>query len=299
MMACRATVKHAARRDWLSTVMTAASVLLIAAGVATLSWQPVLKWMESFKQSRAASTAIEAVDVMPRSKTESMVAAAVAYNEKIVRNGQPTVNDAFTEDAGTGSEYSLTLDTDGKGLMGRVRIPAIGVDLPIMHGTDSDTLDHNVGHVAGTSLPVGGKGTRTVLAAHNGLPTADLFKRLPELEKGDLVDIDSPAGLLSYRVTGFHVVAPSDVSSIKIVKGKDMVTLLTCTGMGNSRRLLVDAERVTPSVPAEEEEDKYDAAKARALLTGVITLGLLATAALATRFVRKRRHHAKHVEASR
>lgn len=298
MMACRATVKHAARRDWLSTVMTAASVLLIAAGVATLSWQPVLKWMESFKQSRVASTAIEVVDVMPRSKTESMVAAAVAYNEKIVRNGQPTVNDAFTEDAGMSSEYSLTLDTDGKGTMGRVRIPAIGVDLPIMHGTDSDTLDHNVGHVAGTSLPVGGKDTRTVLAAHNGLLTADLFKRLPELKKGDLVDVDSPAGLLSYRVTRMRVVTPSDVASIKIVKGKDMVTLLTCTGMGNSRRLLVDAERVMPSVPAEEEEGKYYKAAVWALLAGG-ALGLLAVAALATRSVRKRGHYAKHVEASR
>lgn len=297
-MARRATVKHAARRDWLSTVMTAASVLLIAAGVATLSWQPVLKWMESFKQSRAASTAIEAVDVMPRSKTESMVAAAVAYNEKIARNGQPTVNDAFTEDAGAGSEYSLTLDTDGKGTMGRVRIPAIGVDLPIMHGTDSDTLDHNVGHVAGTSLPVGGKDTRTVLAAHNGLLTADLFRRLPELKKGDLVDVDSPSGLLSYRVTRMRVVSPSDVASIKIVKDKDMVTLLTCTGMGNSRRLLVDAERVMPSVPAEEEEGKYSKAAVWALLAGA-ALGLLAVAALVTRLVRKRRHYAKHVEASR
>lgn len=296
-MARRATVKHAARRDWLSTVMTAASVLLIAAGVATLSWQPVLKWMESFKQSRAASATIEAVDVMPRSKTESMVAAAVAYNEKIVRNGQPTVNDAFAEDAGTGSEYSLTLDTDGEGTMGRVRIPAIGVDLPIMHGTDSNTLDHNVGHVAGTSLPVGGKGTRTVLAAHNGLLTADLFKRLPELKKGDLVDVDSPAGLLSYRVTRMHVVSPSDVDSIKIVKGKDMVTLLTCTGMGNSRRLLVDAERVMPSVPAEEE-DKYSKAEVWAMLAGG-ALAMLAAAALVTRSVRKRGHYAKHVEASR
>lgn len=297
-MARRATVKHAARRDWLSTVMTAASVLLIAAGVATLSWQPVLKWMESFKQSRAASAAIEAVDVMPRSKTESMVAAAVAYNEKIARNGQPTVNDAFAEDAGTGSEYSLTLDTDGEGTMGRVRIPAIGVDLPIMHGTDSDTLDHNVGHVAGTSLPVGGKDTRTVLAAHNGLLTADLFRRLPELKKGDLVDVDSPAGLLSYRVTRMHVVSPSDVASIKIVKGKDMVTLLTCTGMGNSRRLLVDAERVMPFVPAEEEEGKYSKVAVWALLAGG-ALALLAVAALVTRLVRKRGHYAKHVEASR
>lgn len=297
-MARRATVKHAARRDWLSAVMTAASVLLIAAGVATLSWQPVLKWMESFKQSRVASTAIEAVDVMPRSKTESMVAAAVAYNGKIARNGQPTVNDAFTEDAGTGSEYSLTLDTDGKGTMGRVRIPAIGVDLPIMHGTDSDTLDHNVGHMWGTSLPVGGKDTRTVLAAHNGLLTADLFKRLPELKKGDLVDVDSPAGLLSYRVTGFHVVTPRDVDSIKIVKGKDMVTLLTCTGMGNSKRLLVDAERVMPSVPAEEEEGKYSKAAVWVLLA-VGALALLAAAALVTRLFRKRGHYAKHVEVSR
>ena len=293
-MPSRATVKHAARRDWLSAAMTAASVLLIAAGLATMCWQPALRWMESHRQSRVASSAMSEVDSMPRDKTEAMVADAVAYNEKIVKNGQPTVDDVFAEDAAADIEYSLALDTDGQGTMGRVRIPAIGVDLPIMHGTDSDTLDHNVGHVAGTSLPVGGKDTRTVLAAHNGLTTADLFKRLPELKKGDLVDVDSPAGLLSYRVTRTHVVSPTDVADIKIIKGKDMVTLLTCTGMGNSRRLLVDAERVIPSVPAEEEEDKYDAAKAKALLTGAIAFGLLAAAALVTRFVRNRRHHAKH-----
>lgn len=297
-MPCKATVKHAARRDWLSAVMTAASVLLIAAGVATMSWQPALRQMESFKQSRVASAAIGAVDVMPRSKAESMVAAAVAYNEKIVRNGQPIVNDAFADSPTVGGEYSLALDTDGKGTMGRVRIPAIGVDLPIMHGTDSDTLDHNVGHVAGTSLPVGGKDTRTVLAAHNGLLTADLFKRLPELKKGDLVDVDSPAGLLSYRVTRMHVVGPSDVDSIKIVKGKDMVTLLTCTGMGNSRRLLVDAERVMPSVRPAEEEGKYSKAAVWVLLAGG-AVALLATAALVTRLFRKRGHDAKHVEVSR
>lgn len=297
-MPCKATVKHVARRDWLSAVMTAASVLLIAAGVATMSWQPALRQMESFKQSRVASAAIGAVDVMPRSKAESMVAAAVAYNEKIVRNGQPIVNDAFADSPTVGGEYSLALDTDGKGTMGRVRIPAIAVDLPIMHGTDSDTLDHNVGHVAGTSLPVGGKDTRTVLAAHNGLLTADLFKRLPELKKGDLVDVDSPAGLLSYRVTGFHVVGPSDVDSIKIVKGKDMVTLLTCTGMGNSRRLLVDAERVMPSVRPAEEEGKYSKAAVWVLLAGG-AVALLATAALVTRLFRKRGHDAKHVEVSR
>lgn len=298
-MARRATAKHVARRDWLSNAMMAASILLIAAGIATISWQPVSRQVETARQSNVASAAMSAVETMPRSRTASMVAAAVAYNEKIAANGQPIVSDAFSDSPAANSSYAPALDTDGQGTMGRVRIPAIDVDLPILHGTSSETLDHDVGHVAGTSLPVGGEDTRTVLAAHNGLPTADLFKRLPELKKGDLVDIDSPAGLLSYRVTGFHVVAPSDVSSIKIVKGKDMVTLLTCTGMGNSRRLLVDAERVTPSVPAEEEEDKYDAAKARALLTGAATLGLLAATALATRFVRKRRHHAKHVEASR
>lgn len=298
-MSRSATAKHVARRDWLSTVMMAASFLLIVAGIATISWQPALRQVETARQSSVVSAAMSAVETMPRSRAASMVAAAVAYNEKIAANGQPIVSDAFTDSPAAGSEYALTLDTDGEGTMGRVRIPAIDVDLPILHGTSSEVLDHNVGHVAGTSLPVGGKDTRTVLAAHNGLPTADLFKRLPELKKGDLVDIDSPAGLLSYRVTGFHVVAPSDVGSIKIVKGKDMVTLLTCTGMGNSRRLLVDAERVTPSVPVETEEGKYGAAKVLALWTGVASLGLLAVAALATQLLRKRRHHAKHVEASR
>lgn len=295
----RAITKHVARRDWLSAAMTAASVLLIAAGLVTMSWQPALRVMEYHKQSRIASTVMGAVYSMPRGKTAGMVADAVAYNEKIVKNGQPTVNDVFTEDAAADIGYSLALDTDGEGTMGRVRIPAIGVDLPIMHGTDSATLDHNVGHVAGTSLPVGGKDTRTVLAAHNGLTTADLFKRLPELKKGDLVDVDSPAGLLSYRVTRTHVVSPTDVAAIKIIKGKDIVTLLTCTGMGNSKRLLVDAERVTPAVPAEEEEEGRGAVETWELWAGGSALGLLAVSMLAARFVKNRRHDAKHAECSK
>ncbi len=128
--------------------------------------------------------------------------------------------------------------------MGVIRIPCIDVKLPIAHGTDSDTLQKNVGHLSGTSLPVGGPSTHTVLTGHTGLSSARLFSDLVQMKRGDLFFIDVLEETFVYRVTDIYVVEPTDLSKLAIEPGRDLATLVTCTPYGiNTQRLLVRGER--------------------------------------------------------
>ena len=129
------------------------------------------------------------------------------------------------------------------GVMAYVDIPKINVYLPVQHGTDADTLEKSVGHVVGTSLPVGGESTHTVLSAHSGLASSKLFSDIDQLAAGDV---------LAYKVDAIHTVLPTDTSLLQIEEGKDLVTLVTCTPFGvNTYRLLVRGHRV-PYVPEQE-----------------------------------------------
>ena len=151
------------------------------------------------------------------------------------------VESSYASDTG----YQRQLD-GGDGVMATVRVPRIGVVLPVYHGTSSRVLDIGAGHVHGTSLPVGGRGTRTVLSAHSNVLTPTLFTRLDELKAGDVFSIDTHGLVLRYRVISIRSVDPSDTSALAIEPGRDLATLATCTGTGNSRRLLVTGERYTP-----------------------------------------------------
>ncbi|MGV9182989.1 class C sortase [Arcanobacterium canis] len=130
-------------------------------------------------------------------------------------------------------------------VMGRLVIPAIKVDLPVYHGTGEDSLQRGVGHLYGSDLPVGGEGTHSVLTSHSGLRNATLFDNLVNLKKGDSFYIGVAGQRLKYQVYKTQVVLPNEIESLNQVKGKDLVTLITCTPYGiNSHRLLVHAERV-------------------------------------------------------
>lgn len=142
--------------------------------------------------------------------------------------------------------------------IGYVEIPSIGVYLPIFHGLDDETLQHGIGHMEGTSLPVGGENTHSVLAGHTGLPTAELFTDLDQLKCGDAFYVHTLDKVLKYEVDQINTVLPSDVSKIQIEDGKDLVTLLTCTPYGiNSHRLLVRGSRVPYSTQTMEHTDPW------------------------------------------
>ncbi len=138
------------------------------------------------------------------------------------------------------------------GVMCYIDIPKIGVYLPVQHGTDADTLERAVGHVVGTSLPVGGSSTHAVLSAHSGMVSSRLFSDIDQLTEGDMFYIHVLGDTLAYKVDAIHTVLPTDTSRLQIEDGKDLVTLVTCTPFGvNTHRLLVRGHRV-PYVPEQE-----------------------------------------------
>ena len=181
------------------------------------------------------------------------------------------------------------------GVMAYVDIPKIGVYLPVQHGTNAETLEKSVGHVVGTSLPVGGESTHAVLSAHSGMASAKLFSDIDQLEKGDTFYIHVLGEVLAYEADNINTVLPTDTSLLQIEDGKDLVTLVTCTPFGiNTHRLLVRGHRVpyTPEQGATAAEEKPVASSwTQHYLTGLgIGLGVVTVVGGGYFWVRKVRH---------
>lgn len=166
---------------------------------------------------------------------------ARAYNETL---DPSRLSDPFTEKEKAGrAEYARMLEVNE--MLGHVEIPRIGQDLPIYAGTTDEVLEKGCGHLEGTSLPIGGDNTHTVITGHRGLPNAKLFRNLDQLVEGDVFYIHNIEGILAYQVDKIQVVDPSDFNPIMVEKGHDYATLLTCTPyMINSHRLLVRGHRI-------------------------------------------------------
>ena len=181
------------------------------------------------------------------------------------------------------------------GAMAYVDIPKINVYLPVQHGTDADTLERAVGHVVGTSLPVGGESTHAVLSAHSGMASSKLFSDIDQLAVGDTFYIHVLGDTLAYKVDTIHTVLPTDTSLLQIEDGKDLVTLVTCTPFGvNTHRLLVRGHRV-PYVPEQEvpaaAEKPVASSWTQHYLTGLgIGLGVVAAVGGGYFLVRRHRH---------
>ena len=180
------------------------------------------------------------------------------------------------------------------GVMAYVDIPKINVYLPVQHGTGAETLEKSVGHVVGTSLPVGGSSTHAVLSAHSGMASAKLFSDIDQLEKGDTFYIHVLGEVLAYEVDNINTVLPTDTSLLQIEDGKDLVTLVTCTPFGiNTHRLLVRGHRVpyTPEQASAAEEKPVASSWTQHYLTGLaIGLGAVAVVGGAYFLVRRVRH---------
>ena len=181
------------------------------------------------------------------------------------------------------------------GVICYIDIPKINVYLPVQHGTGAETLEKSVGHVVGTSLPVGGSSTHAVLSAHSGMAPAKLFSDIDQLTVGDMFYIHVLGEVLAYKVDAIHTVLPTDTSRLQIEGGKDQVTLVTCTPFGvNTHRLLVRGHRV-PYVPEQEAtaaaEKPVASSWTRHYLTGLgIGLGAVAVIGGAYFLVRRMRH---------
>ncbi len=215
----------------------------------------VSDWWNSFHQSRAIANYARDIENLDNTLYEELLADAEAYNQRLLGK-----SDRFTLSAEETGEYNALLDITGTGIMGDIEIPEIKVSLPIYHGTGDAVLSIAVGHIEGSSLPVGGEGTHCVLSGHRGLPSAKLFSNLDRLAEGDLFLIRTLDETLTYEVDQIHIVEPQEIGDLAIEKGKDYCTLVTCTPYGiNTHRLLVRGHRIANAEEAQAVRITSDA----------------------------------------
>lgn len=221
--------------------------------------------IEQRHQSDAVATYQNAVSKKDDTKLKEIMENARAYNDMLYQTGGAIVDNSDTEILSDES-YQNQLDISGNGTMGSLDIPKINVELPIYHGTDDAVLSNGVGHLQGTSLPIGGENTHCVLTGHRGLPSSKLLIRLDEMKKGDLFFLRIGGETLAYKVCKIQVVDPEDVSSLQIEAEEDLVTLVTCTPYGiNTQRLLVTGKRVEYK-KAEHDSIKQELPSIRELI---------------------------------
>lgn len=218
-------------------------VVILILGVCIVLYPTVSNYYNSFHSSRAIANYAESVADMDNEAYERLWNEAVEYNRS--RAG---LDNPFYMSESDLETYRSILDVSGTGVMGYINIPKIDVELPIYHTTEESVLQIAVGHLEGTSLPVGGESSHCVLSGHRGLPSAKLFTHLDRLEEGDVFYMQILDETLSYEVDQIRIVLPTEVDDLRIEEGQDLCTLVTCTPYGiNSHRLLVRGHRVANS----------------------------------------------------
>lgn len=221
----------------LSTIVL---VVIFFVGLSLLLYPSVSNYWNSFHQSHMIASYVEEVANMDQEKYDRLWQGAEEYNRAL----QDTYFHLTLSDEEY-ARYEKILDVTGTGIMGYIDIPKIKCSLPIYHGIDEAVLQIAIGHIAGTSMPVGGTGTHCVLSGHRGLPSAKLFTEIDKLIVGDEFMIRTLDEVLTYEVDQILIVLPEETDALKIEKDKDLCTLVTCTPYGiNTHRLLVRGHRV-------------------------------------------------------
>jgi sortase A len=237
----------------LSTIIL---VFIILVGFSLLLYPTVSDYWNSKVQSKAIAKYEDVVEQLDEEDYEQVLNNAREYNAKLAdKDGD------FKLTADENDDYYSQLSVTDDGLMSYIEIPSINVKLPVYHGTDDNELNVGVGHIPGSSLPVGGSSTHCVLLAHRGLPSARLFTDLDKVTVGDIFTITTLNEKLTYQVDQILITDPEDLSALGIVKGKDYCTLVTCTPYGvNTQRLLVRGHRIEN---IEESDILYVEAEAK------------------------------------
>lgn len=222
-------------RLWLALLLG-----LLAIGLAL--YVPAVQWWNSKLQSEEISLSNAVIDSQDETDSERLLAAARDYNFRLWSSGDTV-------------DYPQQLNPTDSGLMGRIKIPKISVDLPIYHGTSDAVLLKGAGHLEDTSLPVGGTGTHAAISAHRGLAESRLFTDLDKVKIGDSFTIEVLGQALVYEVEGRRIVQPTETDWLKVDPERDLVTLITCDPIGvNTERILVTGKRVTPTPERALEE---------------------------------------------
>ena len=215
-------------------------LIILFAGLALLLYPTISDKWNALHQSRAIASYVENVDGLNEDAYEEILREAEEYNASLPRS-----DSRFLPSEEETELYDSMLDISESGIMAYVEIPKLSISLPIYHGTDEEVLQTAIGHIQGSSLPVGGEGTHCVISGHRGLPSAKLFTDIDQLTEGDIFIIRVLDETLTYEVDQIHIVEPDDISLLGIEEDKDLCTLVTCTPYGiNSHRLLVRGHRI-------------------------------------------------------
>ena len=219
-------------------------VLMLFVGVCGLLYPSVSQYWNSKTQTRAVENYREILDSLKPEDYDAYFQAAEEYNRQLAALDSPLT------DYHRLTGYNDLLNITGTGIMGYITIPKLGVELPLYHGISAEVLNIACGHMEGSSLPIGGESTHSILSAHRGLPHARLFTDLDKMEVGDTFQITILNRTVTYQVDQITVVRPNEVDDVQIVAGEDLCTLLTCTPYGiNSHRLLVRGTRIENAAP--------------------------------------------------
>lgn len=230
--------------------------LLFGIALMLMMYPFIANYLFEHKTDSVVDSVQQTAEKLDDSEQKAEIEKAMRYNESLA-NGHVVLTDPFKEEKTEEdtAEYESLLNLTNDGVMGTVEIPLINVSLPIYHGTSDAILKKGAGHLQGTSLPVGGASTHTVITGHTGLSNAKLFTDLTELDKGDIFFLEVMGEKLAYQVDQIKVVLPTEMDDLKIVPCEDYCTLLTCTPYGvNTHRLLVRGKRT-------DYQEAVDAAK--------------------------------------
>ncbi len=215
-------------------------LIIFFIGLSLLLYPSFSDYWNSFHQSRAIANYAASVGNIERNEYERIWNEAVYYNSRLA---ETKFNLELT--GKEKKEYDEVLDVSGTGIMAYIEIPQIKCSLPIYHGTSEGVLQIAIGHIAGTSLPVGGDSTHCVLSGHRGLPSARLFTDIDQMAEGDIFQIRTLNETLTYEVDRISIVLPAEVDILRIEEGEDLCSLVTCTPYGiNTHRLIVRGHRI-------------------------------------------------------
>ena len=235
-------------------IITICAVVLFLMALGLTLYPLVSNYVNQKYASEIQTAYQELIQQTDDSVLQEAMQRAIAYNLAIT----PGTADAYSEEAlvTAAEDYGNQLDIAGNGIMGYVEIPKIQVNLPIYHGTDAEVLDRGVGHLLGSSLPVGGENTHTILSGHSGMASQKMFTDLEQLTQGDVFYLNVLNETLAYQVIQISTVLPYETDLLGIVPGEDLCTLVTCTPYGvNSHRLLMRGSRIPYEEAAVLEEE--------------------------------------------
>ena len=263
------------------TIKDIIRLLVLVVAFAVLLYPTVSSYVNEKNGSKVVSNYDAESVRLSNAEKEKMLEDARAYNKEMLSNID--LIDPFSQgEKSLDARYESLLNIDGSGMMGYIRIPKIKVEIPIYHGTSESVLQAGVGHFWGTSLPVGGESTHTVLTGHRGLPTKTLFTNMDKLVEGDVFYIKVLDKTLAYQVDQILTVLPEETEALSIVPGQDYATLVTCTPYAiNTHRLLVRGHRIPYEEAVKIEKDTSTGielsftTKVLIVTLGIIFIGLV------------------------